>query len=327
MKMIKKALKKMTFISVFIWILGISLLLSIGAGLYLFNFAIVRKPPLSNEILPSASSLSMVMVQSRNDGKLWLNEKNSERLTTIAGDGIELVGYFVKALETESKKLVVLIHGHRSNATMMGNYGKYYYEQGYYVFMADNRGHNESGGNFVGMGWLDRLDYIIWLDLLINKLGSDIQIVIHGISMGASTALMISGEDSAPNQIVSIIADCGYSSVAEEFKYQINNFFHLPAFPILNISSLVSYIFAGYNFKEASAIEQVKKINIPIFIIHGDMDSYNPTYMAYDIYNSIVGEKELWIVPQAEHGLAYNQNPDEYFRRIWTFLDKYKDQK
>jgi fermentation-respiration switch protein FrsA (DUF1100 family) len=304
-----KLSKRKFLICGIIGLLSLLIIISIGTGIFLFDYAIVRKPPLSNEVSPNATLISGVMAQSRIDGKLWLKENNSERLTVISGDGIELVGYFVKAIEPSSKKLAVLIHGHRSNATMMGNYGKYFREQGYHVFMADNRGHGESGGKYVGMGWIDRLDYLEWIDLLINRLGNDVQIVIHGISMGASTALTISGEGTVPNQVVAVIADCGFSSVAGVFKHQLNTFFHLPAFPILHIGSLISDIFAGYNFFEASAIKQVKKTDIPIFIIHGDADNYNPTFMAYDIYDSISGEKELWIVPKADHGMAYYENP------------------
>jgi fermentation-respiration switch protein FrsA (DUF1100 family) len=315
----RKSTRKV-LIGVIIGVLSIAVIASIGAGLYLFDYAIARKPPLSNEIPPDANPLSAVMTRSRIDGAAWLHEHHAERLTVTAGDGTELVGYFIQATEPASDKLAVLIHGHRSNAAMMGNYGEHYRQQGYHVFMADNRGHGESGGDYVGMGWLDRLDYLVWLDLLTERLGSGTQIVLHGISMGASTALMISGEDAAPYQIAAIIADCGYSSVREEFRYQIREFFHLPAFPIFNVGSLASRILAGFSFEEASAIEQVRRSDIPTFIIHGEIDSYNPTYMAYDIYDAVGGEKELWIVPQANHGLAYYMNPEEYFTRVWAFI-------
>lgn len=313
---------KRKIIIALIIIVCISLIVLIGGGIYLFDFAIVRKPPLSNDITPNMSTLSSIMAQSRIDGKTWIENNNAERLIVTANGGIELIGYFIEATNP-SKKLVILIHGHRSNATMMGNYGMFYQEQNYNVFMADNRGHGESDGNYVGMGWLDRLDYLQWLDLLIERLGDDVQIVFHGVSMGASTALMTLGERKLPINVVAAIADCGYSSVYEEFKYQINHFFNLPSFPILNIGSLISRIFAGYSFFEASTVKQVAKSNIPVFIIHGDVDTYNPTFMAYDIYEAINVEKKLWIVPEANHGLAYYVDPNEYMNNVFEFLNNY----
>ena len=304
---------------VIIGFFGIVIIASVAGGLYLFDFAIARKPSLSNEIPPDADSHTVIMTQNRINGAKWLNGNNPERLTVAADDGTELVGYFVQAIESASRRLAVLIHGHRSSSAMMGDYGKHYRERGCHVFMADCRGHGESGGRNIGMGWLDRLDYLAWLNLLIGRLGSETQIVLHGISMGASTALMISGEDTAPNQISAIIADCGYSSVHEEFKYHIKEVIRLPAFPVLNIGSMVSKLLAGYSFEEASAIEQVRKSNIPTLVIHGEVDTYTPTRMAYDIYEAIGGKKELWIVPQVGHAMAYYEFPDGYFNKIWAF--------
>jgi fermentation-respiration switch protein FrsA (DUF1100 family) len=229
--------------------------------------------------------------------------------------------YYLIETPSPSEKLAVLIHGHRASAATMYNYGKFYYEHGYHVFMADNRGHGESGGKYVGMGWLDRLDYLQWLDLLINRFGDDVHIVFHGISMGASTILMTVGEDKLPKQVAAAIADCGYSSVSDEFKHHLNYFYKLPAFPILHISSLISRMFAGYGYFEASAVSQAAKTNVPVFIIHGDIDTYNPTFMAYEIYEALQSYKKLWIVPGAGHGLAYNVNPDEYINQVLEFLE------
>jgi len=321
MKPIKSSKKILLQITLVVFC--VLLIAGVGGGLYLFDFAIVRKPPLSNVITPKMKRISATMAQSRIDGQKWLNENNAEKITVTTEDGINLVGYLIKAENQLSNRLVILIHGHRSNAAMMGNYGKYYKEKGFHVFMADNRGHGESGGNYVGFGWLDRLDYILWMNTLLERLGNDTQIVLHGISMGASTALMISGEDNVPKQTAAIVSDCGFSSVEDEIKYQIKTFFHLPTFPIVNIGSLASKLFAGYSFKEASAIKQVKKSNIPIFIIHGDADTYNPAYMAHAIYNAAAGEKEIWIVPSVDHAMSYYDNPIEYFHKVEEFLNKH----
>ena len=44
-----------------------------------------------------------------------------------------------------------------------------------------------------GMGWLDRLDIISWINWIIEQ-DPDAQIVLHGVSMGAATVMMTSGE-------------------------------------------------------------------------------------------------------------------------------------
>src|SRR5699024_4255312 len=161
----------------------------------------------------------------------------------------------------------------------MGLYGKYYYEQlGYNIFMADARGHGQSEGDYYGFGWHDRFDLIAWTDKLLDKLGPDIDIVFHGLSMGAATVLMASGED-LPEQVQAIVADSPYSSVHDLFAYQMKRMFYLPSFPVLDSTSVVANIRAGYSFKEASAMEQVKKADVPILYIHGNSDTFVPADM------------------------------------------------
>ena len=70
---------------------------------------------------------------------------------------------------------------------------------------------------------------------------------------------------------------------------------------------------------------QVKKTEVPIFIVHGDSDMYNPTYMAYDLYDAAAGEKDIWIVSGANHGMAYYANPAEYAAKVKAFYDNYID--
>jgi len=317
----KQKKRKKTILRIALAAAAILLAACLGLGAFLFNYTIARKPELSNEIDPDAPSLSDVFAQSRIDGRLWLDEHHAEILHQTTDDGVDLVGYYVPAV-LPSQKTAVLVHGHRTNATMMGYYGDFFHEEGFNVFMADNRGHGASGGDYVGMGWLDRLDYLGWLDLLMEKAGPETEFVLHGVSMGGSAVLMMSGEAALPGNVKAIIADCGYTSAYDEFNYHVKSL-HLPSFPIMNIANAATQLLAGYSYREASSVEQVKKAQVPIFIIHGAEDSYNPTFMAYEIYDAIPGEKDLWIVPGAEHGVSYFVDQDEYTGRMKAFYEKY----
>ena len=74
----------------------------------------------------------------------------------------------------------------------MGNFARDYRTCGFNVLMADNRAHGDSGGRYVGMGWLDHVDYLRWISPLVGTVGPDARIVLHGISMGGATALLLS---------------------------------------------------------------------------------------------------------------------------------------
>jgi len=142
--------------------------------------------------------------------------------------------------------------------------------------------------------------------------------------MGSATVLMTSGEN-LPKQVKAVIADCGYTSAKDILTYQLKRMYHLPSFPIIQSTSLLTKIRAGYFFEEASALEQVKKTKLPIFFIHGDSDTFVPVKMVYDLYEAANGEKELYIVPNAEHGNAYDAEPNVYEDKVTHFLKKYID--
>src|SRR5699024_10737421 len=139
----------------------------------------------------------------------WTNEQDFETKTLKAFDDLTLQGYYLPA-EKPTNKTVVFAHGYLGNAKDMGQFGKYYHEElGYNLFTLDLRGHGESGGDYYGFGWHDRLDIVDWLDQIIKE-NPDAEIVLHGLSMGAATVLMASGED-LPENVRLIIADSPYT--------------------------------------------------------------------------------------------------------------------
>ncbi|GHU99793.1 alpha/beta hydrolase [Spirochaetia bacterium] len=296
---------------------------SIGGSLFLFNVGLLRsETPNAQKAIDASSEFSAAMAENRAAGEKWLEDTSTEQWVLTAEDGIELRGYYIASADRGSGRTAVLIHGYRANAATMGNYARLYHDRGFNVFMADNRAHGKSGGKYIGMGWLDRKDYLGWLAMLIEKTGEDTEIVLHGISMGAAAVMMMGGE-KLPPQVKCIVDDCGYSTVFDEFKYQIKKMFGLPAFPFLYLADIEAKLLAGYSFTEASALEAVKKTRVPIFFIHGANDDFNPTYMVYELYEAAQGAKELWVVPGATHGMAYAVNPEEYINRVSGFYEKY----
>ena len=253
----------------------------------------------------------------------WVVAQKFEPLTLTSRDGLKLSGYYLPAAKP-TDKLVILTHGYLGNAKQMGLFGQYYHNDlGYNIFMPDARGHGKSEGNYYGFGWPDRLDLIDWTHFLVKKLGPDTKVAYHGLSMGAATVLMASGEEELPRQVKAIIADSPYESVYQLFEYQMNRMFHLPAFPLLDSTSVLTKIRAGYSFREASALKEVKKTNVPILYIHGKSDTFVPTEMTEDLYRQTSSDAELFLVPNANHGESYALAEDEYKMKMDHFLDRY----
>lgn len=253
----------------------------------------------------------------------WVADQNFERLTLTSRDGLKLSGYYLPASKP-TDKLVILTHGYLGNAKQMGLFGQHYHNDlDYNIFMPDARGHGKSEGNYYGFGWPDRLDLIDWTQLLVEKLGTDIKVVYHGLSMGAATVLMASGEEELPCQVKAIIADSPYASVYQLFQYQMNRMFHLPAFPLLDSTSVLTKIRAGYSFREASALKEVEKTSVPILYIHGESDTFVPTELTKDLYRHTSSDAELYLVPNANHGESIALDEDKYNMKIDQFLNRY----
>lgn len=198
---------------------------------------------------------------------------------------------------------------------------------GYNILLPDLYGHGLSGGTEVQMGWKDRLDVLRWTEEANHLFGGNTEMVVHGISMGAATTMCVSGEvqQGIYQQpfIKCFVEDCGYTSAWDEFKGELKNQFGLPAFPLLYVASTLCHIEYGWSFQEASPLEQVKKCTLPMLFIHGDADTFVPTWMVHPLYEAKPAPKELWIVPGAEHAVAYKENTEAYTRKVHDFVGTY----
>ncbi len=255
------------------------------------------------------------------EGDAWVDTKDYEHISIKNRNDKSIHGLVVKQTEP-SDKWLICIHGYTSSPKGMGSYGLHYFEKGYNILFPALRGHDISEQQHISMGWLDRLDIVDWIQYLINIYGADIQIVLHGVSMGAATTMMTTGEH-LPFNVKCAVADCGYSSVWDEFKNELKHTYHLGAFPTLYAASFVSKAFGGYGFKEASCIKQLEKSKTPTLFIHGEKDEFVPYRMIDLNYNAAACEKEKLSIPDAEHAESHLVHPEIYWPEVWKFIDKY----
>ncbi|QPC45700.1 alpha/beta hydrolase [Mangrovibacillus cuniculi] len=295
----------------------------LAAGFYFYDVAIDR----SDEPLAlhggKDESIEVFMSEEQSIAeeviKLW-DEANSGKVVEMASDDGLLLKADLVSQPIQSKKAAILVHGYKGNRTQMPGISKYYHDCGYNVLRPDLRGHGESEGDYIGYGWHERLDLVQWIEFLKEETGAE-EIVLHGFSMGAATVLMTSGED-LPQEVKAVVADSGYTSVMDELSHQLKYLYNLPSFPIMQVTSLITDARVGYNFTEASALEQVKKNKVPLFIIHGADDELVPTRMAEALYEAANVEKYIWIAQGAQHTEAFTVNQVEYEQRLTEFLDK-----
>jgi hypothetical protein len=254
----------------------------------------------------------------------WLLGQALSEVDICSTDGLRLHADYFPA-DQPSTRTAILAHGYNSAGNHNGGYARFYHAAGWNVLMPDSRGHGRSEGNYVGFGWPDRLDYLAWIQYILDRQGPDAQIVLHGVSMGGSTVLMISGEP-LPGAVKAVISDSAYTSARDILSYQMKRLFKLPPFPLVQMISLVCRIRAGYFFGEASAINQVRKTRLPVLLIHGEADTFVPVEMSRRLYAACPGEKELFLVPGAGHALALYTDPEGYISTVSAFLNRILDE-
>lgn len=310
---------KIVLLSIISIVLVLTLVALGVVGNYFYNLALNPKTSKDKVFGPKDKSVEASKINESN----WILDKSGYKdAYIISEDGLSLHGYEV--LNTNnSKTWVITVHGYTSQGKQMGLYANKFYNMGYNVLVPDLRGHGKSEGDYIGMGWDDRKDILKWIDYILQK-DSEANIILHGISMGGGTVMMTSGEE-LPSNVKAIIEDCGYSSVWDEFSYQLDSLFGLPEFPVLQSASLVSKIRAGYWLGDASAIKQLSKAKAPMLFIHGDKDTFVPYSMLERVYNAANVEKEKLVVEGAGHAKSAETNPELYWSTISKFIKNHID--
>lgn len=223
--------------------------------------------------------------------------------------------------ENNSHIYAISCHGFTGDPSQNNIYAKHFYEMGYNVLLPYLRGHGKSEHRYCTMGWMDRLDIIDWINYIIEK-DHEAKIILHGASMGAATVMNATGEE-LPDNVICCIEDCGFTTLWEQYSVQMSGMFKFPPEILLNIVNPVVKAKLGFNLKDNSPIEQVKKSKTPTLFIHGDKDTVVPFWMNYPLYQSANCEKERLVVEGATHAAAGYVYPEIYWDTITKFIDKH----
>ena len=217
---------------------------------------------------------------------------------------------------------MITLHGYRSDHRAGVAAAQHFYDAGYQVLSPDLRACGDSEGDYVGMGWLDRKDVLDWVDWITGQ-DTSAKIVLYGVSMGAATTMMTSGEDT-PDQVCAFVEDCGYTSVWDIFSNELKLRFGLPEFPVLYSASALSSVKARYSFKEASALKQVASCEKPMMFIHGTADDFIPYEMMDTLYQAKPGDNKTSLTAEgAGHGESMYVLGDAYWESVFSFLGQY----
>ena len=255
--------------------------------------------------------------------KKYVLEQPMEDVYQTSFDGLKLHAVYIPPVndKAQKKRVVICFHGYTSKCLSdFTGVSAYYLRNGYAMLQPDARAHGESEGHYIGFGCLDRKDAIGWINFVIQKCGEDVEIILHGVSMGGATVLMASGLELPP-QVKGIVSDCGFTSPKEIFTHVLHSMYHLPAFPVIPMADYINKKKAGYGMDECNAKREVAKAKIPILFIHGSKDTFVPVNMCHELYECCASKKQKVIIEGAAHGESYYKEPERYEAALDKFFE------
>lgn len=260
--------------------------------------------------------------QKEDELAAWTRSRTFQDFEITDKKGRKLKGLYYPAKE-ESKTFVLCSHGYRSRGRGEFRFvSKFHHDCGHNILLVDHPGAGESDGKYISFGKNESEGLYLWIEFLREKFGDDINIILHGISMGSASVMLLSSDNRILPNVKFIIADCGYTSVEDQFR-SVLKAAKVPAFPLLNTVFATNRLVQHFSLKEIQPIEQVKKSLVPILFIHGGRDNFVPTEMVYKLYDACTSEKDLLVVDGAGHGASYKKNPPAYEEKVKTFIEKY----
>jgi len=293
----------------------------------LFRFALDTNNPKS--IFHRASPQDADKERLLNTGEAreagaWFSEAK-QPVSITSFDGLNLHGWLFDpdCVNPLPHLYAICCHGYTGEPAEMAKWAHRFAKLGFTVLVPAQRAHELSEGRYVGMGWLERNDLLAWIHLIVES-DPDARILLHGNSMGATTVMMAAGDPRLPRNVVSAIEDSGYASVRMQFIDSARSMFHLPkllAAMCVDAAGLVRKYRAGFDFSDASCVEQLKHTTIPMLFIHGAADTFvSPRFldMNYGACSSL--DREKLLVPDADHVMSSAVAPDVYWSKVEGFV-------
>ena len=238
-------------------------------------------------------------------------------LSVISHDGLTLRGKFYEL--TPGAPIEIMFHGYRGCAEREMSGGVFRcFRLGHSALIVDHRGSGESDGNVITFGVLESRDLEKWVECVIEKIDPKAKIILTGISMGAST-VMIASAKKLPENVVGVLADCGYTS-AKEIILKVIRDMKYPTL-IYPFARLGGMIFGGFDVEEVSPMEALPHSRLPVLFFHGTTDDFVPHEMSIRNHDLCASRKMLVLVPDAGHGLAYPKDKESYYAAVHEFFD------
>ena len=232
-----------------------------------------------------------------------------EEVSFKSADGIKLSGWLIP--NNKTKAAIIVMHGYPADKANLLGIAEFLTND-FNVLLFDFRSFGKSEGKYTTAGYLEKNDLLGAVRYLdeeknITKIG------LYGFSLGGAVALMTNHKN-----VKVIVTDSAYARLSHMVEHMYRIFF-IFKYPLVYLTKLYGILFLKVNVDDASPVDNMKNIKVPILLIHAEKDSQIPVDEAYLLHDANKNA-ELWIVENAEHGMTHSINPEKYERRVLEFF-------
>ncbi len=250
------------------------------------------------------------------DGLKWGEEhSNVCRELKTQSDGLNLAAQY---FDFGGDRAVIIIPGRMECCRYSYYYAEPYRTAGLNVLCIDTRAHGFSEGHISSLGYKEYRDILAWAKLLHDELGIR-EIILHGLCIGASTALFTLTNDRCPDYITAMVADGMYVN----FKETLRN--HMleqkrPMYPFFAIILCYIRLVSGANVVTDGPLKRIPMLKKPILFIHSRMDIYSTPDKAEELYAACGSNRKYfeWFDKGGHSRVRYN-SPEKYDNAVRSF--------
>ncbi|MDB8800862.1 alpha/beta hydrolase [Romboutsia sp. 1001216sp1] len=303
-------------------VIGLSLTVFIGVstfiGYLVYDGSVGSSQKIKNE--------DVVEVFSSRENKPLERLKNYENEDVFIDspeNGYKIEAKLIKS-NIKTDKTVILVHGIESYYYEYLDKAYEYLEKGYNAVIYNQRHTGNTGGDDYTFGLYERYDLENVAKFIHERYPNGL-LGVHGHSMGAGTALMHSSLNEKNKYVDFYIVDSPYHEMADAIRLGIEaeNIPLLPVGYAKFMGDIYTQVKSGFSYEDVKPYKEVQNITTPMFLIHGKEDKVCSPQSSKIIYENIPHDKkELWLIDNVGHVNGYDVLGDEYFNRIFNFIDK-----
>lgn len=256
-------------------------------------------------------------IEDSKDFTVGYDDWEKQELNLTMSDGYVLHGVYIHY--EGSNKYVIITHGYTYNYEGSIKYAQVFRALGYNIYMYDIRHHGYNKKMYCSMGRNESRDVVEVYNHFRTKFGSDVEIGLHGESLGAASTIMALKGIKDANFVV---ADCGFSDFKSLAQYLASSWMHLPkwffTFPVI-----VCVILHQFRLDKIRPIDSLAvNTTTPCLFIHGEDDNFIPKTHAEAFFAACRSKKQLVLFPKANHAESYVSDRKRYKDIVEQFLSE-----